>query len=546
MTRTESVSKICTREGLLALRDGARRGGRRVVHCHGCFDIVHPGHIRHLRQARQLGDILLITITGDAGVGKGAGRPLIPQELRAENLAALDFVDWVYVEPSATAVGLLEAVRPDVYVKGQEYATNQHAGFAAEREAVERHGGRVVFTSGDVVFSSTALIAGMAESINPADARIAELLRHPALQPEQLQARLAGFRGKKAVVVGEVIEDRYVFCDPPGVAGESPVLALRPVQERSYDGGAAVVARHLAALGAEPTLVTALPRDEAAVGVLRERLAGEGVKLAFVHQETPVASKHRFVVGHEKVVKVDWVRQAVLDAREQDRLVALAGEHADGCDAAIVTDFGLGLLSGAMADRVTGALRPRAGVLAGDVSGHRNHLRSMRRMDLVTPSESELRAAARMYDESLPAVAWQHLRDTGSRAMIVTMGAEGLVTFEPHETEKSGGSDAEAWRSRLKSEHVPAMSGHVVDALGCGDALLAAGGLTMASGGSLLEAAFVGALAASVHGSRIGNVPVDIATLRRRVESVGASALSFVPADVLAARVGPRVTHLAS
>lgn len=550
MPGTDRTPKICTREELLARRDAARRAGRRVVHCHGCFDIVHPGHIRHLRQARQLGDLLLITITGDAGIGKGAGRPLIPQELRAENLAALDFVDWVFVEPSPTAVDLLGAVQPDVYVKGQEYATNQHAGFAAEREAVERHGGRVVFTSGDVVFSSTALIAGMAESINPADARIAELLRHPVLLPEQIQSRMAGFRGKRAVVVGEVIEDRYVFCDPPGVAGESPVLALRPVQERSFDGGAAVVARHLAALGAEPTLVTALPRDPAVVEALRERLAGEGVKLAFVHQETPVASKHRFIVGHEKVVKVDWVRQAVLDAQEQDRLVALAGEHAEGCDAAIVTDFGLGLFSGMMLDRVTGVLRPRVRVLTGDVSGHRNHLRSMRRMDLVTPSESELRASTRMYDESLPAVAWGHLSATDSAAMIVTMGAEGLVTFEPLESEKKGrgedGPGGEGYRSRLKSEHVPALSAHVVDALGCGDALLAGATLMLACGGSILQSAFVGALAASVHGSRMGNVPVDIATLRRRVETMGAHALSFVPAEVLAARGVPRVTHLAS
>lgn len=554
MANTDKTPKICTRDELLARREAARRAGRRVVHCHGCFDIVHPGHIRHLRQARQLGDLLLITITGDAGIGKGAGRPLIPQELRAENLAALDFVDWVYIEPGPDAVGLLGAVRPDVYVKGQEYATNRHPGFAAEREAVERHGGRVVFTSGDVVFSSTALIAGMAESINPADARITELLRHPALHPEQVQLRLAGFRGKRAVVVGEVIEDRYVFCDPPGVAGESPVLSLRPVQEVSFDGGAAVVARHLAALGAETTLVTALPRDDAVVGALRERLAGEGVSLAFVHQETPLASKHRFIVGHEKVVKVDWVRQAVLDAKEQDRLVALAGEHGAGRDAAVVTDFGLGLLSAVMLERVTGALRPGARVLSGDVSGHRNHLRSMRRMDLVTPSESELRAAARMYDESLPAVAWQHLSETQTAAMIVTMGAEGLVTFEPLESEKTGGQrrrggaepGQDAYRTRLKSEHVPALSAHVVDALGCGDALLASATLTLACGGSLLEASYVGALAAAVHGSRIGNVPVDIATLRRRVETVGAHALSFVPAEVLAARAVPRLTHLAS
>lgn len=539
-------AKICTRAELLARRAAARLEGRRVVHCHGCFDIVHPGHIRHLRQARQLGDVLLITITGDSGIGKGAGRPLIPQELRAENLAALDFVDWVYVEPAPTAVGLLADVRPDVYVKGQEYESNQHAGFAAEREAVEAGGGRVVFTSGDVVFSSTALIAGMAESINPADARIGELLRQPALAPERLQACLAGFRGKRVVVVGEVIEDRYVFCDPPGVAGESPVLALRPVQERSFDGGAAVVARHLAALGAQPTLVTALPRDPGAAETLRERLGGEGVSLSFVRQETPVARKQRFLVGHEKVVKVDWVRQAVLDAGEQDRLVALAGEHADGCDAAIVTDFGLGLLTGAMLERITAALRPRVGVLSGDVSGHRNHLRSMRRMDLVTPSENELRASSRMYDESLPVVAWSHLSATDTAALIVTMGAEGLVTFEPLEGRRADDGPGDAWRSRVKSEHVPALSPHVVDALGCGDALLATATLAMAAGGSLLSAAYLGTVAASVHGSRMGNVPVDIATLRRRTELLGANALSFVPAEVLAARGVSRVTPVAS
>lgn len=541
-----SNAKICTRDELLARRDAARASGGRVVHCHGCFDIVHPGHIRHLRQAKQLGDILLITITGDAAIGKGAGRPLIPQELRAENLAALDFVDWVCVESAPTAVGLLEAVQPDVYVKGQEYETNQHPGFAAERDAVERHGGRVVFTSGDVVFSSTALIAGMAASINPADARVTELLRNPTLQPEHLQLRLSRFRGRRVVVVGEVIEDQYVFCDPPGVAGESPVLALRPVQERSFDGGAAVVARHMAALGAEATLVTALPRDTGVAEALRARLSGEGVRLVFVEQETPVARKQRFLVGHEKVVKIDWVRKAVLDAREHSRLVDLTAEHARGCDAAVITDFGLGLFTAPVLDRLTRTLRPLVAVMSGDVSGQRNHLSAMRRMDLITPSENELRSSTRMYDESLPAVALHHLSATQSAAMMVTMGSEGLVTFEPLDRGAAAADDGTAWRSRLKSEHVPALSPHVVDALGCGDALLSAATLTLAAEGTLLEAAFVGALAASIHGSRVGNVPVDIATLRRRVESLGAHALSFVPADVLAARGVARPTPLAS
>src|SRR5678816_1848289 len=114
-------SKILTHAELLMERAAARSAGQRVVQCHGCFDIVHPGHIRHLRHAKAQGDLLLVSITGDSLINKGTGRPLIPQELRAENLAALDFVDWVYVEARPTAADLLDEVRPDVYVKGREY-----------------------------------------------------------------------------------------------------------------------------------------------------------------------------------------------------------------------------------------------------------------------------------------------------------------------------------------------------------------------------------------------------------------------------------------
>ena len=137
--------KTCTLESLLSLRQAARAAGRTVVHCHGCFDIVHPGHIQHLQFARSLGDVLVVSVSGDSHVNKGVHRPLIPDDLRASSVAALECVDWVYVDQDPTAVALLEALRPDVYVKGREYEKNLDPRFLAEREAVTRHGGRVVF-----------------------------------------------------------------------------------------------------------------------------------------------------------------------------------------------------------------------------------------------------------------------------------------------------------------------------------------------------------------------------------------------------------------
>src|SRR5687768_1029567 len=136
--------KICTQQQLLQWREEARQAGRTVVHCHGCFDIVHPGHIHHLQFARSLGDFLVVSVSADTHVNKGVDRPLIPDDLRAASLAALECVDAVYVNPDPTAVGMLQALKPDVYVKGREYERSQDPRFLAERDVVNGYGGRVV------------------------------------------------------------------------------------------------------------------------------------------------------------------------------------------------------------------------------------------------------------------------------------------------------------------------------------------------------------------------------------------------------------------
>lgn len=152
---------VLTIEEVEAAVRRARGEGQIVVMCHGCFDLLHPGHIRHLRFAASLGDRLLVTITGDAAMRKGPGRPLIPQQYRAEHLAALSCVDFVSIDPNPTAVHNLQLLRPNIYVKGHEYENSRDRRFLAEKKVVEACGGRVILSPGDVVFSSTKLIEAM-------------------------------------------------------------------------------------------------------------------------------------------------------------------------------------------------------------------------------------------------------------------------------------------------------------------------------------------------------------------------------------------------
>jgi len=526
---SRAARKIVTVEDLLAKRAQCREMGLRLVHCHGCFDIVHPGHIRHLKQARAQGDLLLVSLTSDEAFSKRGGRPLIAEHLRAENLAEMDCVDLVLIDRHPTAADLLRAVSPDVYVKGQEYEANADPRFALERRIVEQGGGRVVFTAGDVVFSSTALIGAMERAASPFHARMSLLAADGRCETGVLTRLVDQFRQKRVVVIGESIIDTYVHCDQPEVASESPVMTLRPVGETSYDGGAAVVARHLRQLGASVELVTGLGERQDAEN-LRQRLVAEGIGIEAVSIGGAQAEKRRFLIGVQKVMKLNCLRPIVLDAHQQDELIGHAVERCkSGADAVIIADFGNGLLTGQLVRRLCRALRPLTEVLVGDVSGKRGNLAMFEGADLLTPGEHEARDALRCYDAGLTALAWKLLSATASKAAIMKLGPEGCMSVRPVATTDSKTTDDNGeFLSRLRSEHIPPMGGPALDALGCGDAMLATATLALTAGGDELQGAVLGSMAAAVHAGRIGNPPISSSDLMLAINSFQPPRLSMV------------------
>jgi rfaE bifunctional protein nucleotidyltransferase chain/domain len=133
--------------------------GKKVVHCHGCFDFMHPGHIKYLQAAKKMGDILVVTVTPDIYVDKGPDRPVFNQNLRAESIAALECVDYVAINRWPTAVETLKLLRPDIYVKGQEFENLKDKTGKLQREyqVLKEIGVEMRFTQ-EIVFSSSELI----------------------------------------------------------------------------------------------------------------------------------------------------------------------------------------------------------------------------------------------------------------------------------------------------------------------------------------------------------------------------------------------------
>ena len=133
--------------------------GKKLVHCHGCFDMMHLGHIKYFQASKKMGDILVVTVTPDQFVDKGAGRPVFDQGLRAESIAALECVDYVAVNLWPTAEETLRLLLPDYYVKGQEFEKLQDktGKIQKEVEVVREIGAEMRFTH-EMVFSTTKLI----------------------------------------------------------------------------------------------------------------------------------------------------------------------------------------------------------------------------------------------------------------------------------------------------------------------------------------------------------------------------------------------------
>lgn len=505
--------KIVSREELVERARAARSAGQIVVQCHGCFDIVHPGHLRYLEFAHRQGDILIVSVTGDNQIDKGAQRPFIPQELRAENLAALEFVNWVYINPHATAVEVLDEVKPDAYVKGSEYEHSTDAGFLAERRTVEGYGGRVIFSSGEVVFSSTRLLESIGADEHLIAQRLAAVCQRHDIHTTALESVLERSMGCRVLVVGDTILDRYVLCDANEVAGEAPMMSLVELETREYLGGAAIVARHLAAMGATASLLTAAADDDEGRKAA-DLLDTECVHARLLPIRRSLPRKTRYVVENTKLLRVENAEFAPLDSQSENRALADFERMLVHADAVIVCDFGYGMITSSFLRRALPLARQRCKIIAANVSGPRGSLLEFGGVDLLCPTERQLRSALHDFEQGLSKVVWQAINHTRAKHFMVWLGKRGVVVFDRQTQE----ANRPEYGGRLLSEHLPSFAERAIDGLGCGDAFLATATMALASDASLMQAAYLANAAAAMELAVLGNVPIRRRDVMRWLE----------------------------
>lgn len=331
-----------------------RSGGKKVVHCHGTFDLIHPGHIYHLEEAKEQGDILVATVTGEEYVNKGPGRPYFNDHLRVKALTELECVDYVVVIPFPAAVEAIECVRPNIYCKGKEYedAANDPTGnILDDVKAVERVGGEIAYI-GSVVFSSTKLLNRHFESHTGSRAKqfCAQLAEE--WTPDRVRQTVDEFQDLKVVVLGDIIFDRYEQVRVQGLTSKSRVLSARHAGVETQPGGSLAVFRHVKEFTPNVKLISVVGEEPWAQDQLRQYLE-PGQDLVIRDPDFTTIVKHRFVemAGKEKEIgklfSVNYLNDGAPGQAVQERLLDEIGKEAAAADVVLVMDFGHGLMQAA-------------------------------------------------------------------------------------------------------------------------------------------------------------------------------------------------------
>lgn len=482
----------------------------KAIMCHGTFDLVHPGHIRHLIYAKSKAPILIVSITTDLHIDKGNHRPFVPQELRAMNLAALEVVDYVVVDPNATPIENLKIIQPDYFAKGYEY--NQgglHPKTREELETIETYGGELIFTPGDIVYSSSAII----ESAPPRlpYSKLHALMEAEGITFRRLREAVKSMAGIRVHVVGDTVLDSYTYCTLIGGNTKTPTFSLRFEKQTDFVGGAGIVAKHMKKANAEVKFTTVLGND-ALKDYIRNDLQDYGVACdAVIDPTRPTTQKNLFVAGGYRMLKVDTVDNRSISHKILDQFCDSIDSTKS--DAVVFSDFRHGVFNSSTVSRLTAAI-PKGALRIADsqVATRWGNILDFPGFDLITPNEREARFALGDQDSIVRPLALNLYRRAGCRYLILKLGERGILAYRAPDPNV---------RSFFT---VDAFADHVVDAVGAGDALLGYATLSLVATGCPVIASILGSVAAALACEQDGNTPIASEALLARLDRVERNA----------------------
>lgn len=472
----------------------------KVVFVSGNFNIVHPGHVRLLNFAASCGDVLVVGVLPDNSEGA-----TLPEALRLEGVKAINAVTFAFVLRESPEA-FITRLKPDVVVKGKEREFHENP----EAAVVERYGGKLIFSSGDTRFSLVEVLRR--EVLEGRQSSIQQPLdyvgRH-GLRFDSLRKIVQELANLKVVVVGDLIVDEYINCQPLGMSQEDPTIVVTPIKSDRYVGGAGIVAAHASGLGAQVDFFSVTGKDEAGRFALH-RLEEFGVRAHTVEDDSrPTSLKQRYRADGKTLLRVSHLRDHGIGAPLADELFERMAPVLSEADLLVFSDFNYGCLPQGLVDRIAQTCAANGVMMVADSqsSSQVGDVSRFKGMRLLTPTEREARLALRDFSSGLAVLA-QTLQDRcGAQDVLIKLGAEGVL-IQPQP-----GDD------RLMTDRLPALNSAPKDVSGAGDSMLITTAMSMAAQADIWQSAYLGSLAAACQVGRMGNVPLRASELEEELQA---------------------------
>jgi cytidyltransferase-like protein len=487
-----------------------KKSNKKVVLCHGSYDLLHPGHIKHFVSAKKKGDILFVSITADEYIQKGPGRPIFNEKLRAESIGAIEAVDFVFIVNHATGIPAINSVIPDIYVKGIEYAEPMNDPTGKIRDeiiAVNQLGGKIDFTD-EVVFSSSKLINS-----------------HYSVYPDNVNRWLYTYRKKysateilewlekiaklRVMVIGETIIDEYCFCKGLGKVAKDPILAFLYEGEEKYAGGSVAVSNHASQFASSVSLVTLLGDKDREEDFICQSFRGSIKLHAVTEDNATTIHKKRFVDQHtgNKVFELYSMSDFPMQSKVEDKLLSVAKSQLKECDVIIASDYGHGMIGHKLAKILVDSGKFLV-INTQANAGNRgfNTLSKYSGGDYVCITGNELELEMRKKNDTHKNMLLSFAKQNSFKKYTITLGHAGTIHYDSIDQ-----SFFEA----------PALATKVVDRVGAGDAVLVVTGLLAACGAPQHVIGLVGNIVGAEMVKGLGNkVAIDKGQICKHIISL--------------------------
>lgn len=473
---------------------------KRTAFVYGNFNILHPGHLRLLKFAKESCSYLIVGVNSDRLIKND--NILFDEKIRLDSIMATSFVDECFILDE-DVLEYIKRKKPEYIVKGKEHEQKDNL----EENILKTYGGKLLFTSGEIGFSSFDLLQKEHEINTSSIHNSIDYLNRHNIQINDLEKYVHKFSELNVLVIGDTIIDEYIICDPIGMSQEDPTIVVTPLSNKKFIGGAAIVASHAKTLGAKVSFFSVLGDDDN-YDFTNKYLKNLNINTFLYKDSTrPTTLKQRFRAHNKTLLRVNHLKQHNINKNIEENILNDIINIQD-IDLIILSDFSYGVLTKKLIKEISSLAKNSSVSIVADSqsSSQVGDISKFTNMDIVTPTEREIRLSLNDFESGLVILSQKLEKKSKIKYILTTLGSEGVMIYNNNKDE-------------LLTDNIPALNNNVKDVSGAGDSLLTCTSMAKRVGANIWEASYLGSLAAAIQVSRIGNIPIEKTELLKELNS---------------------------